>query len=147
MNISLSTGVKEVNFTDEHGNVKSTVYFNPTDPVFAERLYKTFSTLDANDEQYHKRIVEEKDATKIFDIARTMDAEMRKMIDELLSSTGVCDAIFGKISIYAWCDGMPLWANLLLAIMSEMDNALDAEKKASDPRIQKYTSKFSKKAG
>ena len=149
MKLTISTGLKEYNITDEAGNVKCTVYFNPTDPVFAQKLYDAFAALDKKDEQYHKRITEEAEknnAAKLFEIAREMDAEMREMIDGIIGE-GSCQAIFGYISVYAWSDGLPLWANLLLSIMDEMDEALNREKKASDPRIQKYMKKFGKKAG
>lgn len=146
MNLNISTGLKEYNITDEHGETKCTVYFNPTDPGFAQRLYDAFASLDKKDEQYHQRIAEENDATKVFEIARQMDAEMRKTIDGLFEP-GVCDAIFGSISVYAWADGLPLWANFLLSIMDEMDEALAREKKASDPRLAKYTKKYGKRGG
>ena len=146
MNLNISTGLKSYDITNENGEVVSTVKFNPTDPGFAQRLYDAFSNLDKQDEQYHKRIAEENDATKIFEVAREMDAEMRQTIDGLFEP-GVCDAIFGSISVYAWADGLPLWANFLLSIMDEMDEALAREKKASDPRLQKYMKKFGKKAG
>lgn len=146
MNLNISTGLKAYDITNESGDVVSTVYFNPTDPNFAQRLYDAFSSLDTQDEQYHKRIAEETDGKKIFEIARLMDEEMRQTIDGLFSP-GVCQSIFGNISVYAWADGLPLWANFLLTIMDEMDEALAREKKASDPRLQKYMKKFGKKAG
>jgi hypothetical protein len=146
MNLSISTGLKSYDITDEAGNIKTTVYFNPTDPGFAQRLYEAFADLDKKDEQYHEKIGAENDPAKLFEIAREMDKEMRGMIDNILGD-GTCQAIFGGISVYAWADGLPLWANLLLGVMDEMDEALAREKKASDPRLQKYTKKFSKKAG
>lgn len=146
MNLSISTGLKSYDITDENGETKCTVRFNPTDPGFAQQLYDAFSNLDKQDEQYHQRIAEEKDAAKIFEVAREMDAEMRQTIDGLFEP-GTCQAIFGNISVYAWADGLPLWANFLLSIMDEMDDALAREKKASDPRLQKYMKKYGKKGG
>lgn len=146
MNLSISTGLKSYDFTDENGNVLCTVRFNPTDPGFAERLYDVFANLDKKDEEYHKQITSEEDPIKVFEVARKMDQEMRGMIDGLVGD-GVCSAIFGNISVYAWSDGLPLWANLLLSIFDEMDSALAREKQASDPRLKKYTKKFGKKAG
>lgn len=145
MNLNISTGLKSYDITAD-GEIKCTVYFNPTDPSFAQRLYDAFASLDKKDEQYHKRIADETDATKLFEVAREMDAEMRQTIDGLFAP-GTCQAIFGNISVYAWADGLPLWANFLLSIMDEMDEALAREKKASDPRLQKYMKKFGKKAG
>jgi hypothetical protein len=144
-NLTIATGLKEYSLTDENGNVKVTLYFNPTDPVFIEGLYNAFSTLDKKDEEYRERVQKETDGAVLFDLARTMDAEMRNLIDTALG-TEVCQPLFGNINVYARADGLPLWANLLLAIIEEMDDAFAKEKKAEDPRIKKYTSKF-KKAG
>lgn len=147
MNLTIATGIKEYDITDEHGNVKYSVAFNPTDPNFAERLYAVFSDLDKKDEELHKRIKEENDHIKLFEIARQMDSEMRQMVNSVLGDD-VCTPIFGSVSVYAIGDGLPLWANFLLAIMSEMDDALDREQKAANPRIKKYTERFKrKKAG
>ena len=142
-NLTISTGLKEYNLTDELGNVKCTVAFNPTDPGFAERLYNAFSALDKKDEEYHRIASETKDGVQLFKLAREMDADMRRTIDEVLGAN-VCEPVFGAISVYAWSDGLPLWANLLLSIMDEMDEALAREKKASDPRIKKYTKRFNR---
>lgn len=144
MNLNISTGLKEYNITDEHGEIKCTVYFNPTDPGFAERLYNVFSSLDKMDEEYHERMAKDTDNVHLFETARQMDSNMRQMIDEALGAD-VCESVFGGISVYAWADGLPLWANLLLSVMDEMDEALAREKKASDPRLEKYMKKFNKK--
>ena len=46
------------------------------------------------------------------------------------------------MSIYAIADGLPIWANLMLAIIDEFDASFVAEKKKTNPRIQKYTKKY-----
>ena len=137
--LNVATGLKEYNI-----NGKCTVLFNPTDPAFVERVFNTFNTLDEKADVYGKQISEENDGAKLFEIARTMDKEMRGMIDNALGCA-VCDPVFGNISVYAVADGLPLWANLLLAVIEEMDDAFAREKKASNPRLQKYTEKFKKK--
>lgn len=144
MNLSINTGLKEYNLTDANGNVLVTVFFNPTDPAFLERLYNVFASLDKMDVEYHERMQKEKNNTQLFETARELDANMRKMIDKALGAD-VCTPIFGGISVYAWADGLPLWANLLLSIIDEMDDALTREKNATDPRLEKYTKKFNKK--
>ena len=146
MKLNIATGLKEYEITDERGDVKCVVCFNPTDPGFAEKLYNVFSQLDKKDEEYHKMANEDTDNVHLFEMARQMDAEMRQMIDNVLGAE-VCKPLFGSVSVYAWADGLPLWANLLLSLMDEMDEALAREKKASDPRLKKYTEKFKNKAG
>lgn len=139
LDLNIATGLKEYNI-----NGKCTVLFNPTDPNFIERVFNTFNTLDEKNESYQKAIENETDGVKVFETARKMDREMRAMIDEALGGE-VCEPVFGDISVYAAADGLPLWANLLLAIIDEMDDAFSREKKASNPRLKKYTEKFKKK--
>ena len=136
LNLNIPTGLKEYNIND-----KCTVVFNPTDPNFIERVFTAFNDLDEKMDEYREAIRNEKDGIKVFQIAHDMDTEMRAVIDETLGAE-VCEPVFGTISVYAAADGLPLWANLLLAIIEEMDDAFAREKKASNPRIKKYTDKF-----
>lgn len=124
-------------------NGKCKVVFNPTDMTFIERVFDIFDTLDSKQEAY-KADIEGKDGKEIFDIARQMDAEMRDIIDTVFECE-VCDALFGSMSVYAVASGLPIWANLFLAVMDEMDSAFAREKKLTNPRIQKYTQKYKRK--
>ena len=148
MNLNISTGLKSYDLTDENGNVLCTVRFNPTDPTFAQRLYEGFAGLGEKDEQFHRRIVDESDPVKIFGVACEADTEMRKTIDGILGP-GTCQAIYGTANVYYARaeNGVPLWADLLLTIMDEMDSAVERANKAADPRLQKYMTKFGKNAG
>lgn len=137
--LKIATGLKEYNI-----NGKCAVVFNPTDPNFIKRIFDAFDKLDARHEEYNKAISKEENGVKLFEIARKMDAEMRDTINEALGCD-VCTPVFGDISVYAAADGLPLWANLLLAIIDEMDDSFAREKKATNPRIEKYTKKFSKR--
>ena len=139
--LNIATGLQEYNF-----NGKCTVFFNPTDPNFIDKVFTSFSDLDQKNEEYREQVAKETDSEKVLEIAKAMDNEMREMIDGIFG-TEVCAPLFGKISVYASADGLPLWANLMLAVIDEMDDAFAREKKASNPRIKKYTEKFTKKAG
>lgn len=135
--LSFSTGVVQFSL-----NGKIDVCFNPTDPVFVEKLYDTFDVLDKKQKEYAEKAESMKDnGPELFDMARSADAEMRELIDNTLGAP-VCDALFGDISVYAMADGLPLWANLFLAIIDEIDLATGNEKKASSARIKKYTEKY-----
>lgn len=136
--LNIATGLQEYNF-----NGKCTVYFNPTDPNFIDKVFTSFSDLDQKNEEYRNQVQKETDGAKVLEIAKAMDAEMRDMIDDVFG-TEVCAPLFGNISVYASADGLPLWANLMLAVIDEMDDAFAREKKASNPRIKKYTDKFKK---
>lgn len=137
--IQFDTGVVDY---DINGAV--TVRINPTDLSFVERVFSTFDAMDEKQESYNAAIEAEKDPAGVFRIAREMDAEMRGMIDDVFGAE-VCAPVFGRVSVYALSDGLPLWANLMLALIDEMDVAFAREKKATNPRIQKYTAKYKKR--
>lgn len=124
-------------------NDRCEVTFNPTDSAFVERLFNAFDSLDKKQETYKAEIEKVADKREIFDIARKRDAEMRAMIDEALG-TPVCETLFGGMNVYALADGLPVWCNLMLAIMDEIDTTFAREQKMTNPRISKYTSKYHK---
>ena len=137
--LNIGNGLKEY---DLNGVVK--IRFNPTDVHFIEKIFEVFDKLDERQNEYSKRLQSNEEPKKLFEIAREMDAETREIIDVALGEK-VCDPLFGNISIYAGDgDGLPLWANLLLTIISEMDDSFTREKKATNPRIQRYVAKFKK---
>ena len=134
--LSFETGLVSYSLND-----RCEVSFNPTDSAFVERMFSTFDTLDQKQEAYTAEIEKTSDRRKIFDIARARDAEMREMIDGVFG-TPVCDALFGSMNVYALADGLPVWCNLMLAVMDEIDTSFAREQKATNPRIQKYTAKY-----
>ena len=118
------------------------VTFNPTDLAFAERICNVFDALDEKQKAYEKE-KDMADERELFDTRRKYDAEMRAMIDDVFG-TPVCDALFGKMDVYAFGDGLPAWCNLLLAVMDEIQIKFEQEQKLTNPRIAKYTSKYHK---
>ena len=122
-------------------NGTAEVAFNPTDAAFVERLFNAFDALDQKQEAYKAEVERTADKREIFDIARRRDAEMRAMIDDVMGRP-VCETLFGGMNVYAMADGLPVWANLLLAVMDEVDTTFAREQKATNPRIQKYTAKY-----
>lgn len=124
-------------------NGKCEVSFNPTDSNFVERLYTAFEELDKKQEGYKAQIEKMANKREIFDFARERDAEMRAIIDGVLD-VPVSDAVFGGMNVYAVANGLPVWCNLMLAIMDEVDSAYVREQKAMNPRIAKYTAKYQK---
>lgn len=124
-------------------NGRCEVSFNPTDSNFVERIYTAFNDLDKKQDEYKNRIEKMADKKEIFEFARERDAEMRTIIDGVFE-TPVCDAVFGGMNIYAMASGLPAWVNLMLAVMDECDTTFAREQKATNPRIAKYTAKWSK---
>lgn len=140
--------MKELNF--ETGlvtydlNGKCEVSFNPTDSNFVERLYTAFEELDKKQEGYKAQVDKMADKKEIFEFARERDAEMRTIIDGVFDSP-VSDALFGGMNVYAVAGGLPVWCNLMLAVMDEIDTTFAREQKATNPRIAKYTAKYKRK--
>ena len=116
------------------------IKLNPTDSFFIERLYSVFETLDKKQSSYEAAIRAAKQG-EIFDLARQQDKEMRELIDGTFEMP-ICDTLFKDMSMYSLADGLPLWANLLLAILDELDESFAREQKLTNPRVEKYTKKY-----
>ena len=124
-------------------NGKAEVSFNPTDSNFVEKLYTAFEALDKKQESYKAQIEKIADKKEIFDFARERDTEMRDVIDGLFG-VKISEAVFGGMNVYAMSNGLPVWCNLMLAVMDEVDTTFAREQKATNPRIAKYTAKYHK---
>ena len=106
--------------------------FNPTDSGFVEKLFNAFDTLDKKQETYKAEVEKTANKRDIFDTARKMDDEMREIINEVFH-VDICSALFGEMNLYALADGLPVWANLMLAVMDEVDTTFSREQKATNP--------------
>ena len=136
--IRFSTGVVTYNI-----NGCCEVAFNPTDGGFAQRLAGVFSTLDKKQAEYAAALEKAGSAEEIFAVADRLDREMREMIDGIFDKP-VCEAVFGSLNVYAMADGLPVWANLLLALMGEMGDSFAREQAGTDPAVEKYLAKYKK---
>ena len=54
------------------------------------------------------------------------------------------DVLFGGMNVYALANGLPVWCNLMLAVMDEIDSSFAREQKATNPKLQKYLNKYQK---
>ena len=136
--ISFDTGVKEFNI-----NNAVTVWFNPTDLNFVERVFNGLEDLDKLYEKYQSEVDKVEDR-EVFDLARRIEADARGIINGIFGDD-VCAPLFGDMSINTISDSFPVWANFLLAVIEQFDDAFTEEKKKTNPRIKKYTAKYSKK--
>ena len=129
MDIKIDNGLKEYNLNDA-----VIVRFNPTDVTFANKLYDAFASLEA---KQNEPVPED----RVFEWFAERDVEMRDTINDLFG-VDVCNPLFGTMNVYALSGGMPLWANLLFAIIDEMDESVKKEQKVHKERISKYTKKY-----
>lgn len=140
--ILINSGVVQKTLETSDGKTCDIV-FNPTDSVFVEKLFTAFDTLDKKQESYKAEVEKTGNKREVFEIARKMDEEMREIIGEVFGFD-ICASLFGEMNVYALADGLPVWANLMLAIMGEVDTAFAREQKATNPRVARYTKKYHK---
>lgn len=126
-------------------NGKCEVSFNPADHVFAERFYNAVDEMGKLQDSYAKKAEEMKDPAEAFSLARQRDEEMGKVLDGLFGAP-VCGAVFGDMSLCAFANGFPVWLNLMLSILDEIEVNIGDIQKQADPRIAKYKAKYQKYA-
>lgn len=136
--LNFSTGVREYTINDV-----CTVRFNPTDSYFVERLYNNFEALDKKQEKFRAQIDGMTDNREIFKVSRAMDEEMRADVNAVFGKD-VCGELFPDMNVYAMGDGLPAWANFLLAVIDEVDASAEAEQKRTSTRVDKYLAKYRK---
>ena len=134
--LSFSDGFEEYRLND-----RVTVRFNPTDVGFLEKLSHTFEQLDQLQDEVRRSRDSITDDREVFPIVRELDAKMRDVINELFGDD-VCTPLFGSVNLFASSGGLPLWANLLLAITDEVQSAMKGELDAREKRIAKYVEKY-----
>lgn len=133
--INFSTGVKTFDVNDGAAQIA----YNPTDPLFVEKIYGVFlSTAEKYEAGKDKKFEDNK---AFFDYARERDKEVHEAIDGLFG-TGTSDALFGGVSSYAMADGLPLWTNFMLSVIDTIPADLSKQVKASKPRVEKYLQKY-----
>ena len=136
--LNLNLGVEEYLLAG-----KVAVSFNPTDMNFLERLSRAFSELDALQEEVRSSREKITDDREVFPIARELDGKMRGILNDLFGKE-ICEPLFGSMNLFASSGGLPVWANLMLAVTDEVQGALQGELAAREKRIAKYVEKYSK---
>ena len=135
--LNFDTGIVTYSLND-----KCEISINPTDSMLVARLIGLVDRLDEKREKYASEM-ENAEAKNIFDISAKFDAEMRSEIDSALGAA-VCDAVFGDMSLLAMADGLPVFCNLIFAILDEVDAGWISESKKTSERISKYTAKYNR---
>ena len=138
MELNFDTGVVEYNI-----NGKYTVRFNPTDKSFIQRLCDAFDTLEAKKQRFDDEALRTGDKKEVFRMLAKCDADVREVLNGLFGE-GMCETVFGEMSMHALAGGLPVWVNFMLAIMDECESTFIKEKKLRDPRLAKYTKKYHK---
>ena len=141
--------MKELNFdsgvVSYSLNGKCEVSFNPTDHSFAERFYNAMDKLGNIQDTYAKKAEALQEPDQAFSLARQRDKEMGEVLDGLFGAP-VCAAVFGDMSLCAFASGFPIWLNLMLSILDEIEANIGDIQKQADPRIARYKAKYQKYA-
>ncbi len=138
MKIEYSTGVKTYEVAGGE------ISFNPTDTEFSRRLYDCFEKLaNLQTEGEVKNAEVEQDGRKLYDMIGEREAEMRKNIENVFGE-GSASKIFPDTGLYALADGLPVWANFLLAIVDIVEEASDKEIGIATPRADMLMKKYGK---
>ena len=137
-NLNFSDGLQDYRLND-----RVTVRFNPTDLGFLDKLSSAFEKLDAIQEEVRTSRESIADEREVFPLARELDAKMRAILNELFDAE-ICDPLFGGMNLFASSAGLPVWANLMLAVTEEIDSAMQQELSQREQRIAKYVAKYQK---
>lgn len=149
--IRIDNGVREYPITDENDNVLTTVSLNPTDMNFAESVLNALENIGTMYTEYQdeaervSKMEDEKEAgVKMFELGRSADSKIRAELNGLFEKD-ICTPILGKMSCLTRADGFPVWANIIFGFVDLIDEKIVEEKKKENPRIEKYTKKYSRR--
>lgn len=120
------------------------ISFNPADADFAGRVVGVFEKI--SDLCHKTKLDPEKSVPEFMAATTKLDTEIRQEIDTLFGEP-ICAKIFGRTNVISLAEGLPIWANFLMAVIDEMDRAITEEKKKASPRAKKYIEKYEKKYG
>ena len=134
--LNISTGIKEYSLND-----KVSVWFNPTDADFMTRVFDTFDALEKKQDEYANAIAKTKTTRESLKVMADMNEEMRGLLLELFG-TDIVTPLIGNANVYAFSEGMPIWANIMLAILDKMEGEHAEQIKLSKKRMAKYTAKY-----
>ena len=134
--LSFSDGLEEYSLND-----RVMVRFNPTDLGFLERVAAAFEKLDAIQEEVRASREKITDEREVFPLARDLDTKMRAILNELFEAE-ICEPLFGSMNLFASSGGLPVWANLMLAVTEEINSSMEQELSQREQRIAKYVSKY-----
>lgn len=144
--IKFETNIQEYSLND-----RVSIVFSPTDIHFIEEVLTTFDEIVSLYDEYQSDVKQingddpETDAAmRIYDIAHKADADIRGKINSVFGKD-VCTPTIGGRSILMPAGGLPVWANMLLAIIDKFDAQLVEEKKKTNSRISQYTEKYKKR--
>lgn len=116
--------------------------FNPFDSGFVEKFNTAFEALSKMQDEFAKSVNLEDD--EFFKTAKATDEKMRGVVNELFGED-ICTPIWGNMHVTALSEGLPLWFNLMMSLIDEIDNSRKSVPAVRSARLDKYTAKYLKK--
>lgn len=144
-NFNLDEGYKEFTINNDPSRI---IRFNPADYGIIERIneaYKEIERMSKIKEDIELRAdgtpIEE--FSKLAAVVTEVSDTIKKQINYIFNAD-VSDMVFGKQSPLSLIKGMPLYERFLEAVLPEIKKEIEAERKASEKRIEKYTNQVIK---
>lgn len=117
------------------------ITFNPTDETFIKRFYECFDALDSMQADFERSSSSAEGFDGSLAVFSDFDVRIRELLDGLFGD-GTCKALFGEMNSFALADGLPLWANFMLAIADEIAERFDDEHGRTQARMNEHNGKY-----
>lgn len=137
MELNFANGVQSYTVN----GVEDALRLNPSDAEMLRKVYLALKDLEEKQKKQAEAREESGDIQAVFDRLHALDQEMRGVLDGLFGD-GLCEKIFGEMSLYASADGLPVWENFILAVIDLFDDSVKREAALLDKRIQKHVQKY-----
>lgn len=144
-NINFNDGYKEYTINNDETKV---IKFNPSDFNIIERVTQALKSIEKISEDMQGQDFElnqdgtASEVTSDIEIAGKIvsecDKAIKSQIDYILGSE-VSKVVFGEQSCLASVGGKPMYEGFLDAVIPIIKKDVDAEQKASQKRVEKYT--------
>lgn len=118
---------------------EKTLTINPTDAGFVKALFDAFNQLSGEQDD----LEQSDNPDDVLTALDGLDAHIRAELDRVLGE-GTCSKAFGAVNCTALADGMPVWVNFCLAILSVCEGEAKAAHEESRKKVEAYTRKFIK---
>lgn len=140
-NIEYSRGIKEYCLNGDESKV---IRFSATDFNMADRLKRALVEIESIGKSYEQTNTKALDSDALTNLMSEMDEKIRGQIDYIFNSN-ISSIVFGKTNCLSLSHGSPIFQNFLNAIVPIVEKDLNAEIKASEKNISKYTSQVKRK--
>lgn len=145
--LNIESGEKEIELVNAKRGLSVTVTVAVYDVFFLGAIMEAADKLDAIGSKLRDLAppvtASSEQFIDFYRKSKEVDKETRDIIDSLFDAP-VCDTLFPKQSMFSVGNGAPTWANILYAIVDQMDGGLADEKEKAQTRIRKYSAKYKK---